>query len=294
MADELAIFDEATIRRVWHEDQWWFSVVDVIGVLTESKDPGAYWRKLRQRLLQKEGATEVVTNCHALKLPGRDGKLYATDCATSEMLLRLMQSVPSPKAEPFKLWLAQVGQERLEEAEDPAAAFDEWRRRAILSYMAQGYSETWATNRVDGIIARKALTREWSVRGIDERDFAALTNRLHMGEFGLSIVDHAEYKGFEIVIVRGRRTFKGNVRSGMTPMEQAVATFGDNLTRALHQERDSYGLPQITRDVDDAGHIAGLKRLEIERLTGKPVVSPRNMTIERDGGLWGQLTDGED
>lgn len=286
-----APIEAATIRRVWYEDRWWFSVVDVVGALVDSKNPRLYWGKLKERLAAE--GFEMLTICQRLKLKAADGKFRDTDCADAAGLLRIIQSVPSPKAEPFKQWLAQVGQERLAEADDPEQGLQEWRRRAIRSYMAKGYSEAWATNRVEGILARNALTGEWIVRGIDQRDIGPLTDELHMGEFGLTIVDHAEFKGMEIVIVNGYRTYKGNLRAGMTPMELAIALFGDSVARALHIERDSYGLAAITRDVRDAGQIAGGKRREIEQLTGKPVVSARNLAIEPDGGLWGQLDDGD-
>src|SRR6185437_9771290 len=149
MAETPALFEGRNIRKVWFEEEWWFAVVDVVAVLTESADPQAYWRKLKQRLRAEN--SQIVLECHALRLPAKDGKLYKIDCADTGLLLRIIQSVPSPNAEPFKLWLAQVGSDRLDEAGDPEAAYVEWRKRAILSFQADGYSEDWAKARVDNI-----------------------------------------------------------------------------------------------------------------------------------------------
>lgn len=284
----IALFEQHRIRQVWYEDEWWFSVIDVVAVLTGSKNPGSYWYVLKSRL-RDEGAGEVLTFCKNLKLPGRDGKLYPTDCATSETLLRLIQSVPSPNAEPFKRWLAQVGQERLEEIDDPENAYVEWRRRLILSFQAQGYSAEWAENRVDSIVARKALTHEWSVRDIQDHEIPILTDQLHMGTFGLSISSHKGLKNFKVVRRGMRSVYQGDLRPAMTAMELAVSTFSENVSRALHVERDSHGFAEVARDVDDAGTLASEQRRRIEELTGKPVVSPQNLVNEPDGGLWGRL-----
>jgi DNA-damage-inducible protein D len=209
-------------------------------------------------------------------------------------MLRLIQSIPSPKAEPFKLWLAQVGAERLEEIEDPEKALEEWKERAIRSYMARGYSLAWAKARVDSILARKRVTGEWAVRGIKLEEYAILTDRMHMGTFGLNIQEHMELKGYP-VIKRGKRTVhKGDLREGMTILESAVITFAENVSAGLHVERDSHGFTQIARDVDDAAELARKNRVELERLTGQPVVSSVNMTIEKDGGLWSLLPPPDD
>lgn len=292
MTDEMAIFDQARIRHIWHADELWFSVIDVITVLTESATARKYWNTLKTRLAA-EGAGEVSSKCRQLKLPAADGKLRATDCATSETLLRIVQSVPSPRAEPFKRWLAQVGQARIEEANEPEEGFTEWRRRAVLSYMAQGYSEAWAHNRIDSIVTFNELTHEWSVRDIDSRDFPVLIDRLHMRSFGLSTQAHEDVKEFPVVFRGGRAVHKGNLPKSMTASELAVRVTAQATARALHVDRDSHGIAEITRDVDDAGDIAAKQRREIERLTGKPVVSSRDMAIERDGGLWAELPEPE-
>jgi DNA-damage-inducible protein D len=289
MADVPALFEGRNIRKVWFADEWWFAVVDVIAVLTESADPTAYWRKLKQRL-RTENA-ETVTNCHALRLPTKDGKFRALDCANTEILLRIIQSVPSPNAEPFKLWLAQVGSDRIDEAGDPEAAYIEWRKRAILSYQAAGYSEDWAIARVDNIVSRNDLTSEWTLRSITSEEIPILTNELHMGTFGISVQEHMGVKGLTVIQVKGRPKHKGNLQDGMTRMELALSTFANNLTSAIHEERGSEGYAAVHQDVVDAGQLSGSFRQQIEAKIGKPVVSSRNMAIEKDGGLWGQIDD---
>jgi len=284
----LAVFENHNIRQIWHDDRWFFSVVDVVRVLTESKNPQQYWYTLKGRLAQ-EGANGPLTICKGLKLPAADGKMRETDCADTETMLRIIQSIPSPKAEPFKQWLAQVGTERLEEIEDPEKALDEWRERAIRSYMARGYSEGWARNRVDAIIARKSVTGQWAVRGIKPREYAILTDRMHMGTFGLGIQEHMELKGFPVIRRGNRLVHKGDLREGMTALESAVITFAENVSTGLHIQRDSQGFAEVARDVDDAAELAKENRIKLEQLTGQPVVSKTNMTIERDGGLWGLL-----
>ncbi len=284
----LAIFDEHNIRQIWHEDRWFFSVIDVIRALTLSKSPQYYWSKLKERL-QKEGGNEPLTKCHKLKLPANDGKMRETDCADAETMFRLIQSVPSPHAERFKQWLAQVGAERLEEIADPEQALEEWKERAVRSYMAHGYSEAWAKARVDSILARKRVTGEWAVRGIQPGEYPILTDRMHMGTFGLSIQEHMELKGYPVIQRSGKMTHKGDLREGMTILESAVITFAENVSAGLHVERDSHGFPEIARDVDDASTLAKKNRIELERLTGQPVVSATNMLIEKDGGLWSML-----
>lgn len=203
--------------------------------------------------------------------------------------MRIIQSIPSPNAEPFKLWLAQVGSDRLDEAGDPEAAYLEWRRRAILSYQADGYSEDWAKARVDNIVSRNDLTGEWVLRGITSEEIPILTNDLHMEIFGVGVQEHMGIKNLVVVRVKGRQRHKGSLSASLTKMELALSTFGNNLSSALHEERGSEGFAEIHRDVIDAGKIAGENRLRIEQITGKPVVSSRNMAIEKDGSLWGAI-----
>jgi hypothetical protein len=253
---------------------------------------GNYWYTLKKRL-NDEGANETITNCKELKLPARDGKMRLTDCADTETMLRIIQSVPSPKAEPFKRWLAQVGSERLEEIEDPEKAFQEWRQRAIASYQARGYSEEWAITRVDSIVVRKELTGEWSVRGIKESEYAILTDRLHMGAFGLSIDEHMALKEFPVTHRGARVVRQGNLRDGMTVWELVVTTFAEGAARALHVQNDSHGFAAIAADVDVAGDLARKNRELIEVQIGRPVVSTIN-TIPGAVGLWDLLPDASD
>ena len=289
----LAIFEGHNIRQIWHEDRWFFSVIDVVGALTGSRSPQQYWYTLKSRLAE-EGSNETLTNCQGLKLPASDGKQRKTDCADTETMLRLIQSVPSPHAEPFKQWLAQVGAERLEELADPEQALEEWRDRAIRSFMAHGYSEGWSRNRVDSIIARKAVTGQWAIRGIKPAEFPILTDRLHMGTFGLGVQEHMEFKGYP-VIKRGMRiVHQGDLRQGMTALESAVITFAENVSTGLHIQRNSQGFPEVARDVDDAASLARDNRRKLEELTGQAVVSSTNMMIEKDGGLWSLLPSPDD
>jgi len=180
METKLIVFQNKQIRRTLNNGEWWFSVVDVCGVLTESADAGAYWRKLKQRL--KMEGSEVVTNCHGLKLEAADGKKYTTDCANTEGIFRIIQSIPSPKAEPFKRWLAKVGYERVQEIEDPELAS----KRTREIYRAKGYSEAWIEKRMRGIAVRAELTEEWKTRGVkEEPEYAILTAELTSGAFPL-------------------------------------------------------------------------------------------------------------
>ncbi len=204
----LVVFQGKGIRRIWHNDGWYFSVVDVCGVLTDSVDAGAYWRKLKQRL--SEEGSEVVTFCHGLKLEASDGKKYITDCSDTEGILRIIQSVPSPKAEPFKRWLAKVGYERIQEIENPELA----QERAKKYYELKGYPKNWIDKRLRGIAIRQDLTDEWKERGIEEKkDYAILTNEISKATFGVSVKDHKEIKGLD-------PKFKNqNLRDHMTDLE---------------------------------------------------------------------------
>ena len=203
---KLAVFEGKQIRKTIHNDEWWFSVVDVCGVLTDSLDAGAYWRKLKQRL-NKEGS-QVVTDCHGLKLPAADGKKYATDCANTEGMFRIIQSIPSPKAEPFKRWLAQVGYERIQEIENPELA----QQRMKELYEQKGYPKDWIDKRLRGIAIRQNLTDEWQERGISsERDFSILTAEIAKATFGLTPSEHKELKGLS------RKN--DNLRDHMTDLE---------------------------------------------------------------------------
>ena len=193
-AHHIAVFQETTIRRVWHNEEWWFSVVDVCAILTGSPNAGAYWRKLKQRLNAEGG--QPVTFCHGLKLTASDGKLRETDCANTEGLFRIIQSIPSPKAEPFKRWLAQVGYERVKEIENPELAS----ARARELYQAKGYPQAWIEKRLRSISVRGELTDEWKARGVAEgKEYSILTAEIARATFGMTPGEHSQLKGLDVV-----------------------------------------------------------------------------------------------
>jgi prophage antirepressor-like protein len=286
----LGNFDGHTIRQYWDEDEWYFSVIDVVEVLTESVEPSKYWSAMKTRV-KRDSGFELSTICRRLKLPADDGKLRETDCANTENMLHIVQYIPSKKAVPFRQWLAKAGAEKLESF-DPEAELEEWKERAIRSYMAQGYSLEWATSRVTSIIARNALTGEWSVRGIKEEEYPILTSQLHMGIFGITIEEHKGVKNFPITRKGKKIIHKGDLPPAMTATELALNALGSTVSRDLHITNDSHGFAQISVDVDEAGRIVGNTRREIEKATGRPVVSSRNLINEPDGmGLFAPLED---
>ena len=255
---------EQQIRRVWHDGRWWFAIVDLIGALTESTNPGVYWRQLKRRMLEDEGARETVTKCNALKMRAADGKQRLTDAADTETLLRIIQSVPSPKAEPFKQWLARVGTERLEEIENPELASDRMRQL----YRARGYADEWIDRRLQGIVIRDELTQEWRERGAREgKQFAFLTDILNRGAFETSVAEHKRIKTLNT---------RDNLRDSMTTMELLLTALSEETAKTLHQVRDSQGFPALQDDAHEAGDFAGATRREFEARTGQPVVSSEN------------------
>jgi DNA-damage-inducible protein D len=230
----LDLFDEQAserVRRVWHEGRWFFSVIDAVGLLTDSARPRAYWDAMKRRVTD-EGFIELSTKCRQLKMQASDGKQRLTDCTDTETLLRLIQSIPSPKAEPFKQWLAQVGAQRLEELESPRVAADSLR----LMYRKRRYTDEWIEQRLQGITVRDELTTEWRERGAEEgREFAILTNILHAGAFDVSLDEHRGVKELE------RRD---NLRDNMTSLELALTMLSEATSTAIHQSRDSQGLTE--------------------------------------------------
>ena len=258
---KIALFEEKQIRKILVDGEWWFSVVDVCGVLTDSIDPRGYWKKLKQRLGQE--GNEVVTFCHPLKIEASDGKKYATDCANTEGIFRIIQSVPSPKAEPFKRWLAKVAKERIDEIENPELAIE----RARLTYEKKGYTKEWIAKRVQGIAIRQNLTDEWDERGAESSlDYAILTNEIMQNAFGLTVNEHKEHKGL----------MRENVRDHMTDLELAIAMLAEATTTKLHKDRDSQGMKKLKEDAHDGGSVAGRARKDVEKLTGAVVVSKEN------------------
>lgn len=271
-----AIFGEYQIRRIWHEDHWFYAIVDVIEALTESPQPRVYWSQLKGRLKQEGADIETFPGWKQLKLPSTDSKMRTTDCSDAETTLRIIQSVPSPKAEPFKRWLAEVGNDRLEELSDPEFGYQEWRRRAINSYMAQGYSRDWSEARVDAIVTRNDLTQEWEVRGIDRKEFIILSDRLHMGVFGLSIEDHKGMKGYPVTRKGRRLIHTGNLRDGMTASELVLTQIGEMMARAQHIDNDSHGIVEIARDISVAASATMAARASLILQTGQPIPSSVN------------------
>ncbi|MFK8281505.1 BRO-N domain-containing protein [Capnocytophaga cynodegmi] len=260
MENSIKIFEQRKVRSQWDEQQekWWFSIVDVIEVLTESIDASAYWRKLKQRL--KEEGNETVTNCHTLKMEARDGKMRVTDVADTEQLLRLIQSVPSPKAEPFKLWLAQVGSERLDEMQDPEISID----RALQQYLQLGYSENWINQRLKSIEIRKELTDEWKKRGAKEgQQFATLTDIITKTWSGKTTKEYKVLKGLK----------KENLRDNMTNTELILNMLAEASTKDISQVTQPETFEQNIAVAQQGGNVAKVAREELEARTGKKVVS---------------------
>ncbi len=268
MAEEktqIRLFEEQKVRTIWNaeEEEWYFSVVDVCNVLAESasKDPGAYWRKLKQRL-KKEGS-EVVTKCHGLKLPASDGKLYKTDCLDTEGIFRLIQSIPSPKVEPFKLWMAQVAKERLDEMQDPEQGI----HRALAEYKALGYSDNWINQRLKSIEIRKDLTDEWKKHGLKEGvQFATLTDIIYKAWAGKTAKQYKEYKGLK----------KENLRDNMTNQELVLNMLAEMATTDISKARNPKNFTEHADTARRGGNIAKEAREKLELETGKKIVSPLN------------------
>lgn len=257
----IAVFRGKKIRRTLHSNEWWFSVVDVCGALTESVDAGAYWRKLKQRLAEE--GSEVVTFCHGLKLPAPDGKLRETDCANTEGVFRIIQSIPSPKAEPFKRWLAKVGYERVQEIEDPELATK--RTRAI--YKAKGYSDDWIEKRMRGIAIREELTEEWKKRDVREKkEYEILTAEIAKAAFGITPGKHKKIKGLK----------RENLRDHMNDLELIFSMLGEAATTEITRVDDAKGFHESKQSAHKGGEVAGKARKDLEQKTGKKVVSKEN------------------
>ncbi len=260
----LALFEQKEIRKITHHDEWWFSVVDVVSILAESvaKDPSTYWRTLKNRL--KKEWSEVVTNCHGLKLVASDGKKYLTDCANTETLLRIIQSIPSPKAEPFKRWLAQVGYERIQEIEDPELAM----KRMTETYEAKWYSKEWIDKRMRGIAVRKDLTDEWDTRWVEERQYSILTAQISRATFGMTPSEYREYKWL---------TKKSdNLRDHMTDLETIFTMLGEASTTEIMKKKDSTWWNEVQQASKEWWAVAWNARKALEVQTGQKVISKEN------------------
>ena len=258
---KIAIFKGKKIRKTIYNNEWWFSVIDVCETLTGSIDAGAYWRKLKQRL--KEESSEVVTFCHGLKLESSDGKKYETDCANTEGIFRIIQSIPSPKAEPFKLWLARVGYERVKEIEDPELAT----KRTHTIYKAKGYSESWIAKRMRGIEVRETLTNEWKKRGAKEdTEYAILTAEISKAAFGMTPLEYKKFKGLK----------RENLRDHMDDLELILTMLGEATTTKITKDRNSKRFIPLKKDAKEGGEVAGSAIKDIEKRTGKKVLTKRN------------------
>ena len=265
MDSKLVVFQDKQIRRTMHNGEWWFSVVDVCHALTGSVDAGAYWRKLKQRL-NAEGS-EVVTNCHGLKLVASDGKKRETDCANTEGIFRIIQSIPSPKAEPFKRWLAKVGYERVQEIEDPELAT----ARSRELYRAKGYSEAWIEKRMRGIAVRAELTEEWKNRDVGEApEYAILTAEISKAAFGMTPTEYKAFKGLE----------RENLRDHMTDLELIFSMLGEAATTEIARKQDSQGFDENRAAARKGGKIAGDARQKLEIETGEKVSTAENYLTE--------------
>lgn len=259
----LVVFQDKKIRRIWHDGEWYFSVVDVVGALAESEDARKYWNKLSQRL--REEGSEVVTNCHQLKLLAEDGKMRETDCANTKSMFRIIQSIPSKHAEPFKLWLAQVGYERIQEIENPELA----QNRVKEYYELKGYPQEWIEKRLRGIAIRQELTDEWKERGVsEERDFAILTNEISKATFGKTVQEYKDFKGLQ--------KKNQNVRDHMTDWELIFTMLGEKATTDITIAKDAQGLEECQETAQRGGQIAHDARLALEKETGKSILSESN------------------
>ena len=261
--DKLQIFENQPIRTAWDEEkeEWYFSIVDVVQVLTDSTDGRKYWNKLKQRL--KAEGSQLVTNCHQLKMRAQDGKKRMTDVATTEQLLRLIQSIPSTKAEPFKLWLAQVGRERIEETIDPELSIE----RAMETYARLGYPEDWINQRLQTIRARKELTDQWKSHGVEQgKEFAILTDEVTRAWSGMSTRQYKNLKGLK----------KENLRDNMSTLELALNMLAEATTTELTKVQNPQGLQENQKVARSGGSVAGNARKEIEAQTGRPVITAQN------------------
>ena len=263
MSNKIQLYENQPIRTAWDEEKetWYFSIVDVIAVLTDSKDPTAYWRKLKQRL--KAEGNQTVTNCHALKMTAADGKRRMTDVADTPQLLRLIQSIPSPKAEPFKVWLAQVGTDRIEETIDPELSID----RALETYARKGYSREWINQRLQAIQVRKELTDEWKERGVQAgQEYAILTDEITRAWSGMTTRQYKRLKGLK----------KENLRDNMTTTEIILNMLAETATKDLSAQEKPAGMDANVAVAKRGGRIAGNARRELEAELGRTVISSQN------------------
>jgi hypothetical protein len=276
----IKLFESKQIRSIWCEDdqKWYFSIIDVVAALTDSLNPRDYWYRIKQR--EKISGMELSTICRQFKLESPDGKLRETDCSHTEGVLRIIQSIPSPKAEPFKRWLAKIGKERLDEIENPELAMG----RMQDLYEKKGYPKEWIDKRLRGIAVRQDLTDEWKERGAaSSKEFAILTNEIMQGTFDLKVDEYKQVKSLA----------RENLRDHMTDIELILTMLAEATTTKLHRDRDSLGMEPLTKDAKDGGAVAGRTRKDIEHQTGKPVISTGNFK-SLAGGCSKKLKKGDD
>ena len=262
-SDKIQLFEDKRIRTAWDEEkeEWYFSIVDVVAVLTDSPNPQTYWRVLKKRL--KDEGNESVTSCNALKMTAADGKRRLTDVADTEQLLRIIQSIPSPKAEPFKLWLAQVGRERIEETIDPELTID----RALETYLKKGYTREWINQRLQAIQVRKELTDEWDARGVQKGvEYAILTDEISRAWSGMSTRQYKNLKGLK----------KENLRDNMTTLELVLNMLAEATTTQFSKDRKPTTFQENLEVAKAGGQVAGRTRKDIESQSNMPVISPKS------------------
>lgn len=258
----VAFFEGKRIRKIMNGGEWWFSVIDIVDVLTASKTPKRYWSDLKRKV-SKEGYSELYDKIVQLKLVAADGKYYATDCANTETMFRIIQSIPSPKVEPLKQWLARVGYERIEEIENPELSME----RMQVVYEKKGYPKEWIDKRMRGIAVRQDLTDEWKNRGAKTSlEYAILTNEIMQGAFELKVDEYKLVKGLA----------RENLRDHMTDIELILTMLGEATTTKLHRDRESKGIELLKKDAHEGGAVAGNTRRDIEKRSGKPVVTGDN------------------
>ena len=262
--NEIKLFEGKQVRSAWNneKEEWYFSVVDVVAVLTDSKNPRDYWYRVKKRMSEEE-KSELSTFCRRLKLPSSDGKKYETDTADMQGILRIIQSIPSPKAEPFKMWLATVGKERIDAVIDPEQAID----RALATYLKKGYSREWINQRLQSIQVRKELTDAWQDHGVKAgKEYAILTDEVSKAWSGMTTRSYKDFKGLK----------KENLRDNMTTLEIVLNMLAEATTTELTKTNNPYGLAENKQVAKRGGSIAGNARKEIEKETGKPVVASQN------------------
>lgn len=264
---KIIVFGAKQIRRIWHDEQWFFSVVDIIDALTDSGNPRNYWNMMKAREL-KQSEVQLSTFCVQLKLTSSDGKAYKTDCVNTEAAFRIIQSIPSPKAEPFKRWLAQVGYERVQEIENPELA----QQRMRQLFKEKGYPDDWIEKRVRGIAVRDELTGEWHKRGIaDQRDFAILTSEISKAAFGVTPSDYKKLKGLK----------RENLRDHMTDLELIFTMLGEAATTEIARNKDAQGFNQNQLAARDGGTVAGDARRQLEVKSGRKVITRANYLTDK-------------